>query len=526
MAHGALPAIVRLRRGRRGRLQLERRLYADGGFVFDERVNFLSKFTVLAGAVRELWITFAVKLLGILAYSIANSTLVLWISYDLGFGDVQAGGLVFGWSALMTLFTVMVGSFTDAIGLRKAFLLGVIVCTLARALMAFSTTPWIALGGGLVLLAAGEALGTPVLVAAVRRYSTTAQRSIAFSLFYAVMNVGFFIAGYIFDFVRQRVGEPHGRFTLPVLGIELSTYQTLFLVSLVVEVCIIPLLYFGLRGGVEATDEGVKITPELPKYSQEPLLRSLLWTCRDALTDSVRIFAGLWRQPGFYKFLGFLALAAFVRLIFIQMYYTYPKFGIRELGAGAPIGRLWAINSLLIIFLVPVVGALTQRVAAYTMVSIGSAVAAGSVFIMALPPAWFQAMADGWLGNFIGHFYLGLNGEVNPYYVMILLFVVMLSVGEAIYSPRLYEYAAVIAPKGQEASYMSISYLPFFLAKLLVASSSGYLLAWFCPETGPRNSPMLWLVIALITTVAPVGLFTLRKYIRVHEAGRDEAGTG
>jgi MFS family permease len=483
-------------------------------------VNFLSKFTVLAGAVRELWITFAVKLLGILAYSIANSTLVLWISYDLGYGDVGAGNLVFGWSALMTFFTVMVGSFTDAIGLRKAFLMGVIVCTVARALMTFSTIPWVALGAGLILLAAGEALGTPVLVAAVRRYSTTAQRSIAFSLFYAVMNVGFFIAGHVFDYVRQTLGEPHGKCVLPGVGIELTTYQTLFLVSLIVEACIIPLIYFGLRGGVEATDHGVVITPEQPKYSREPLLRSVFWTCRDAITDSVRIFTGLWRQPGFYKFLGFLALAAFVRLIFIQMYYTYPKFGIRELGAGAPIGKLWAINSLLIIFLVPVVGALTQRIAAYTMVSIGSAVAAGSVFIMALPPVWFEPLANGWLGSSVGHFYLGLKGTVNPYYVMIFLFVVLLSIGEAIYSPRLYEYAAVIAPKGQEASYMAISYLPFFLAKLLVASSSGYLLRWFCPESGPRNSAMLWLVIALITTVAPLGLITLRKFIRVHEAGR------
>ena len=46
------------------------------------------------------------------------------------------------------------------------------------------------------------------------------------------------------------------------------------------------------------------------------------------------------------------------------------------------------------------------------------------------------------------------------------LFVVLLSEGEAIYSPRLYEYTAAIAPKGQEASYMALSSLPFFLAKL------------------------------------------------------------
>ena len=39
--------------------------------------------------------------------------------------------------------------------------------------------------------AAGEAMLTPVMVAAVRRYATTAQRSIAFAIFYAMMNTGF-----------------------------------------------------------------------------------------------------------------------------------------------------------------------------------------------------------------------------------------------------------------------------------------------------------------------------------------------
>jgi len=485
------------------------------------KLGWVSRFTVLSGAVRELWITFAVKLIGILAYSVANSTLVLWLSYDLGYDDVHAGYLVFGWSALMTLFTVLVGSLTDAIGLRKAFILGVWFCVISRAIMTFCTAKWLVLSGGLFLLAVGEALGTPVLVAAVRRYSTTAQRSIAFALFYAVMNVGFFLSGFIFDYVRRQVGEPHGTFTLPGLNFQLTTYQTLFLASLIIEITLLPLIYLGLREGVEATDAGVKITIEEPKYQGKNFAATLWLTCRDAGRDTARIFRGLWSQPGFYKFLAFLALAAFVRLIFIQMYYTYPKFGIRELGPGAPIGRLWTINSMLIIVLVPLVGAFSQRISAYRMVSIGSAVAAASVFIMTLPLSWFQPLAGGLPGHWLGHGYLGLQGAVHPYYLMIFCFVTLLSIGESIYSPRLYEYAASIAPKGQEASYMSMSYLPFFGAKLLVAGTSGWLLAWFCPEQGPRNSQMLWLVIALTTTVAPAGLIVLRKYVRVAEAGRD-----
>ena len=34
----------------------------------------------------------------------------------------------------------------------------------------------------------------------------------------------------------------------------------------------------------------------------------------------------------------------------------------------------------------------------------------------------------------------------------------------------------------------------------------------------------MWLVVALTSLVAPVGLITLRRYIRVHEAGRDDDG--
>jgi len=103
---------------------------------------------------------------------------------------------------------------------------------------------------------------------------------------------------------------------------------------------------------------------------------------------------------------------------------------------------------------------------------------------------------------------------------MIAIFVVVLSIGEAFYSPRVYEYAASIAPKGQEASYSALSYVPFLLAKLLIGTFAGFLLESYCPPQGPRNSGMMWLAIGLTACVAPIGLLALRRYIRVHEAGR------
>lgn len=475
--------------------------------------GFLRSFTVLSGAVRELWLVFGTKFLTILAYAVMNSTLILWLSVDLGYKDVPAGNLVALWSALMTLITVLVGSLVDSMGLRRAFILGAGICMVARGFMTFGEASWLALALGLFPLAVGEAFLTPVMVAAVRRYSTTAQRSISFSIFYAMMNVGFFVGNLLFDFVRSGLGE-YGRFVIPLLGTELTTYRTLFLISFLLSVPNLLIFCFLLREGVEATDEGVRITPTQRAASAGAALK-------DALLGAAKIFSGLWRQSAFYKFLVFLTLVVAVRLIFYHMHYTYPKFGIRELGPGAPIGRLWAINPLFIIFLVPIVGALTQKVSAYRMVMIGSAISAGSVFIMALPTAWFEGLAAGAFGRILGQTWLGLSGDVHPYYVMITIFIVFLSIGEAMWSPRLYEYSAAIAPKGQEASYMSLSYLPFFLAKFFAGGLSGVLLFHYVPETGARNPQMLWLVIAATTMITPIGLLVFRRFIQVKEAGRE-----
>ena len=482
--------------------------------------RFLRKFTVLRGAARELWITFVAKLLVIAAYALCNSTLVLWLSSDFGFGDKQALATVAFWSLLLTAVTVVVGPLTDALGLRRTLFLGVGICAVSRAVMAFSSVQWLALAGGMFPLAIGEALSTPVLVAAVRRYSDTRQRSISFSLFYLMMNVGFFIAAFLFDGVRQGVGE-HGHLVLPVLGVKLSAYRTLLLASLGLELMIFPVVYL-LREGAEATDDGLRITPPPPRPAGEGLWASGWRVLRNSVAESIRVLSELFRQPGVYRLLVFLLLIAFIKLVLMQIYYVYPKFGIRELGDGAPVGRLWAINSILIIFLVPVIGGLTQKYPAYGMVTLGSILTAASVFIMAMPTAWFQPLANGLAGNWLGHGYLRLQGSVHPYYVMIALFVVLFSFGEAFYSPRVYEYAAAIAPKGLEASYSALSYVPFLLAKLLVGTFGGTLLATYCPQEGPRHSGTMWLIVALTATVAPIGLIALRGSIRVREAGRQE----
>ncbi len=566
---------------------------------------------MLRSAPRELWIILVAYVLENVAYKLSSgSVLPLWLGHQLGM-DNDTKGLTIGiWSALLTFFTILVGSFTDVVGIRRTFILGFVVCGLARLGMLLPHPAILPLGLGLLPLALGLALMTPVMTAAMKRYSTAAQRSVAFSLYYALMNLGFAIGDRLFDHFRNIMGE-YGSWTVPWTGHAFSTYQVLNLWSVGFTIPGLLLTWFFLREGVEMTEDGVKITPlerakpsldstvvqmrkwvgarwrGLGRAGRESWSRKWLrkvalaavliglgtwWIAgwlqgttgaadpaafaswqryltsgayvvtgvlaaicvlvigRDLAAHSshsgaktVALFESLWPQQAFHRFLAFMALVVGVRMIFYHTNYTMPDFAIRELGKGAPFAQVCnMLNSLLILVLVPICGALSGRFSAYRMVTVGSSISALSVFILVLPPGWFQALADGWLGDVIVHHWLKVPGPVNPLYLSIFFFTVVLSVGEAIWSPRLYEYAAAIAPKGQEASYMALSVLPYFFAKFGAGSMSGKLLSHYCPEVGARNIAMMWAWVGIMALITPVGMIVFRKYIQVHEDGRDD----
>ena len=399
-------------------------------------VGFFAKFGVLKGAQRELWLTFLIKFLIYTAYSVTNKTMVLWLSRDLGFSDQAAGALVgWVWAPAMTVFTLLAGSLTDAIGLRRTFFLGVAICTFARSVMVVTTIPSLALACGVLPLAVGEALGTPVLLAATRIYSTTRQRSIAFSIIYMVMNIGYVAAGWIFDYVRQLDLRMH------FFGFQPTTYEQLFFVSLTIEILIFPVIYFLRSRGDEKAKEGRMISAGYGFW------RRIGETVRQSAVDTAQLFRRLVGQSAFARILVFFLLIGFLKAIFLQMDYVFPKFGDRVLGFHAPVGKLANINAILIIFLVPTIGALTQRFAAYRMVVIGGAICAAGVFIMALPPAWFVPAVNSPLGQWLGHSYLGLEGSINPYYIMAAI------VSDGLFRRRSLLFAASLRVRGRHRAH-------------------------------------------------------------------------
>src|SRR5207237_7525639 len=120
----------------------------------------------------------------------------------------------------------------------------------------------------------------------------------------------------------------------------------------------------------------------------------ILRTIHKGAKDTIALFQRLIGQSAFSRLLGFFLSSGFLKAIFLQIDYVFPKFGDREMGLHAPVGKLAGINAILIIVLAPVIGALTQRVASYRIVIIGSIICAAGVFIMALPADWFVPAAN------------------------------------------------------------------------------------------------------------------------------------
>lgn len=126
--------------------------------------------------------------------------------------------------------------------------------------------------------------------------------------------------------------------------------------------------------------------------------------------------------------------------------------------------------------MVPIIGTLAAKVRAFRMILVGATISGISpVFLLMGPHIWCAV-----------------------------LWVFVLSVGEAIWSPRLYEYSASIAPKGKEGTYLTLASVPLFLAPVIAGSMSGDILQRYCPARYHCDSFGLWLPVVIVSVSTPV----------------------
>ena len=449
-------------------------------------------------APRELWIVLFAKFLESIGLFSLLYTVVLWLSHDYGFSDVKAGWWVGTFSMCLSLLAFVTGFVADSIGFRTALMIAFGSSTLARAVMSFSQSSTMAITG-LMLLTVGAAAGVPVMNVALRRYTNAKNRTFAFSIYYLSFNIGGAVAGWLVDrcrnaFKGENDAQIFRQIDLPIVGeTRMSAYSMVYLVGFGFALLAF-LVSFCLRKNPPVEDE-------------EP---AEVFAPGAKRRDPISIAIDVMKERAFWRFLLFMGLLALVKLIFQHYHFTFPKWAIRELGEGFPLGKYQSINPVLIIFLVPIATIFTRHRSAFNCIVLGSIVSTASIFALCFPPQLQFAL-------------FGMRWSVT-----ILLSILILSLGEALWSPRVYEYSAVIAPRGKEASYMGLSALPFFFAKMVAGPMSGYLLARYCAATGPRHSWVMWAIIGAMTAMGPILILAFRGVIEKKDeprAVKDKADT-
>ena len=82
------------------------------------------------------------------------------------------------------------------------------------------------------------------------------------------------------------------------------------------------------------------------------------------------------------------------------------------------------------------------------------------------------------------------------------------------WSPRLFEYTAVVSPAGASCTWAALGALPLFMAKLPTGLLSGALLERFVPAQGRRQPRLMWLIVFGVSATGPLAMLALRRVIR------------
>lgn len=484
-------------------------------------INFIKKFAILKNAPKELWIIYSQKVLEVVAYGLMTSVIILYLQKDIALSDTSAGFYFAAWSLLSSLFTILVGPLTDYIGIRKTFIIGFLLCIFSRGIMSFITNPTIITIFGFIPLAFGHAMMIPVMTAAVRELSTPQQRSIAFSIFYWLMNVGFLISGPIIDYVRDpKIIGDSGKLFIPFLNLNFSAYQFLFFLSFLFTIPGYILVTY-MRDGISVDESGHINKKEIQSFSSDQnTIIKMIQAFQNAILTTYKTFLELVHYKTFWRFMVFISLLVGVKLAFYHMHVTFPPYLVRTLGEGAKFGNVWGfLNPLLILVFVPIFGITNQKFTTYRIIFIGTCFSSFSIFLLALPFSIYEPFVSTDIGKLIWYYWLDLPIDTAPIilasYIGITVFVVFFSIGEALWSPKVYEYVAEIAPAGKTASYMSLSILPYFIAKFIAGSMSGILLELWCPENGDQSSAyLIWIFVGGVAIICPIGLLFLKNFIQ------------
>ncbi|HEV2352317.1 MAG TPA: MFS transporter [Terriglobia bacterium] len=172
---------------------------------------------IRTGFERAFWVANLTELFERLAYYGATAVLAIFLSEQLHFSKELTGWMMGTFGFVVWFLPVLGGALADRFGFRRALMFAYLVMTLGYFLLGSLSAPWMqsirqVLGDKYLVLcilmipALGPAVVKPCVAGTTARASRENVRSIGYSIYYTIVNIGGTLGPIMAWFVRKQMG--------------------------------------------------------------------------------------------------------------------------------------------------------------------------------------------------------------------------------------------------------------------------------------------------------------------------------
>ena len=318
---------------------------------------------IRVGFGRPFWVANVTELFERLAYYGASAVLAIYLSEQLHFSKELTGWMMGIFGFVVWFLPVLGGSLADRFGFRRALMFAYLVMTVGYFLLGSLSAPWMQAArraltdkwlvlGILMIPALGPAVVKPCVAGTTARASADNVRSMGYSIYYTIVNIGGTLGPVMAWLVRKQLG-------LGMANVFRVSALSVFLMFLAT------LLFFR--------------EPATPGEQQV-----------ESVGAAVR---NMFVVLGNFRFVLFLLIFSSFYIVFWQEFVSAPLFLRGYVDPNANADLLLSIDALTVICFQILVAYLTRKIPAFPAMTLGLLISSLSWLILAIHPTTIGLIA-------------------------------------------------------------------------------------------------------------------------------------